>query len=64
MMKSAYNVYRPVRMADGEGGVTENYVVTHEIYGFIIVHEAETLLHCDQYTDVTVEDIIEVVEDV
>lgn len=62
-MRTPYDIYRPVRVSDGEGGVIETYEDPNDIWGTITVYEGETQMHVDIREDVLVGDIIAVEEE-
>ena len=49
-------LYRPSRADRGKGTYDETLSDGRTIYGIIVVHESETLLRIDRYTDVQPED--------
>ena len=62
-MRTPYDIYRPIRADDGEGGVLETYSDPSLIWGTISVYEGETQMHVDMREDVLVGDIVVVEEE-
>ena len=62
-MRTPYDIYRPTRIPDDEGGYTESYADPTDIWGTITVYENETQMHVDIREDVLVSDILAVEEE-
>ncbi len=62
-MRTPYDIHRPVRLSDDEGGVLETYLDPKTIWGTVTVYEGETQMHVDIREDVIVGDIVAVEEE-
>lgn len=58
MRLSRYNLYRPTRTPDGEGGWTASYLTAITLYGGVTVYPDRTDFVCRDLEDVRAEDVI------